>query len=200
MTDVCSFPFRGLRAGSAAWLGRARVVTVVGLLLVGMSGEAEADGFFTASTGASLSNGQTERVSTWGLSLAGMAGGVFGFELDFGRTGTAKTEAVFVSGSRTTTVMGNVIFGVPVGPVHPYAVGGFGWVRTEFEPSILGSSKDDGLGVDFGGGLMGFFGDHIGTRADVRYFRAVSAGADFLDFEFESLSFVRFTGGVVLRF
>ena len=61
-------------------------------------------------------------------------------------------------------------------------------------------ASDDGLGVDFGGGLMGFFGDHLGARVDLRYFRAVSTGDDFVDFEFEKLSFVRFTGGIILRF
>jgi hypothetical protein len=34
----------------------------------------------------------------------------------------------------------------------------------------------------------------------LRYVRAVSAGDNFLDFEFENLDFVRFAGGVILRF
>ena len=185
------------RGGTAV---RYRCLVVVCLFLILFSRGAAADGLFTGSAGVSFANDQSEQVGTWGLSLAGMAGGVFGFELDFGRTGEAKTESVFVGDSRTTTVMGNVIVGVPLGAVRPYLVGGVGWVRTELGVSTGSDLTDDGLGVDFGGGLMGFFGDHIGARADLRYFRAVSAGDNFLDFDFKSLRFVRFTGGVVLRF
>lgn len=173
---------------------------VVCLFLILFSRGAAADGLFTGSAGVSFANDQSEQVGTWGLSLAGMAGGVFGFELDFGRTAEAKTESVFVGDSRTTTVMGNVIVGAPLGAVRPYLVGGVGWVRTELGVSTGSDLTDDGLGVNFGGGLMGFFGDHIGARADLRYFRAVSAGDNFLDFDFKALRFVRFTGGVVLRF
>ena len=64
----------------------------------------------------------------------------------------------------------------------------------------MGSVTSDGLGVDIGGGLMGFFGDHVGARVDIRYIRAVTAGESVFDFEFEKFNFVRATGGLVLRF
>lgn len=202
MRDVCSFPCRGHRGGRRNWWApsgsRFAASVVLGVLL--MAGEVSADGLFTGSAGASFANDRSERVGTWGLSLAGMAGGVFGFELDFARTGQAETDSVFVTDSRHTMVTGNVIVGVPLGPVRPYVVGGLGWLRTDLDVSTGGGATDDGLAMDFGGGLMGFFGDHIGARADLRYVRAVSAGEDFLDFQFEKLSFVRFTGGIVLRF
>lgn len=202
MTDVCSYPCRASRGGRdrGGALRRRGCGVLACLLLVLASTDAAADGLFTGSAGVSFANDQSERVGTWGLSLAGMAGGVFGFEIDFGRTGEAKTESVFVTDSRTTTVTGNIIIGIPLGAVRPYVVGGLGWMRTDLGVSTGGGQKDDGLGVDFGGGLMGFFGDHVGARADLRYFRAVSAGDNFLDFDFKSLRFVRFTGGLVLRF
>ena len=161
---------------------------------------AQADGIFTAFGGASFGGDRSERVTTWGLSLTGMAGQVFGFDLDFGRTAKAKTDAVFVTHGRTTTLTGNVIVGIPLAAVRPYAVGGLGWVRTDVDATDGSSARDDGPAVDFGGGLMGFFGDHVRVRVDLRYFRAVSAGDNFLDFEFENLNFVRFTGGLILRF
>ena len=160
----------------------------------------QADGIFTAFGGASFGGDQSERVTTWGLSVAGMAGGVFGFELDFGQTAKAETDAVFVIDGRTTTLTGNLIVGVPLGPVRPYAVGGLGWVRTDVGAADGSTGRDDGLAVDFGGGLMGFLGDRVGVRIDLRYFRAISAGDDFLDFEFKNLNFVRFTGGLILHF
>ena len=70
---------------------------------------AHADGVFTPFVGMSAGNDQTEKVTTYGASLAGMAGGIFGFELDYGRTADAKTNSVFVKDSRVTTLNGNVL-------------------------------------------------------------------------------------------
>lgn len=179
-----------------AWVAGAGLVLV---LLVPSS--AQADGIFTPFAGVSFGGDQSEQVTTWGLSLAGMAGGVFGFELDFGRTAQATSDSVFVNDSRVTTLTGNVIIGVPIGAIRPYVVGGVGWVRTDVEATDAAmSTQDDGLGVDVGGGLMGFFGEHVGVRVDIRYFRPVSAGNNFFDFEFKKMAFIRLTGGLALRF
>ena len=105
------------------WSTRALVLVVVLLALA----TAQTGGIFTAFGGASFGGDQSERVTTWGLSPAGMAGGVLGFELDFWRTAKAKTDAVFVTDGRTTTLTGNVIVGIPLGAVRPYAVGELGW-------------------------------------------------------------------------
>ena len=179
-----------------AWLA------IVALVLVLLApSPAQADGIVTPFAGVTIGDDQSERVTTWGLSLAGMAGGVFGFELDFGRTETATSDSVFVTDSRVTTLTGNLIIGVPVGAVQPYVVGGVGWVRTDVEATdTTMRAQDDGLGVDVGGGLMGFFGEHVGVRVDIRYFRTVSAGNSFFDFEFKKFDFVRLTGGLALRF
>ena len=87
---------------------------------------ARADGIFTPFAGVSFGGDQTERVATYGASLAGMAGGVFGFELDAAQTANAKTDTVFEANSKITTVNGNMIVGVPLGAVRPYVVGGVG--------------------------------------------------------------------------
>ena len=141
-----------------------------------------------------------KRSARWACRSPAWRGGGFGFEVDFGRTDTATTDAVFVTDSRTTTLTGNILIGIPLGAVRPYVVGGLGLVRTEAEAVGGATERVDGLGVDFGGGLMGFFGEHVGGRVDLRYFRAVSTGDGFLDFEFEQLHYVRFTGGLILRF
>ena len=161
-----------------------------------------ADGVFTPFAGVSFGNDQTEQVTTYGFSLAGMAGGVFGIELDWAQTAQAKTSTLFVVNSRATTLTGNVIIGIPLGPVRPYVVGGLGWMRTKLtDPDGGGEGvTSDGLGVDFGGGLMGFFTDHVGVRVDLRYIRAVTAGDNFFDFDFENFNYWRFTGGLALKF
>lgn len=160
---------------------------------------ARADGIFTPFAGVSFGGDQTERVATYGASLAGMAGGVFGFELDAAQTANAKTDTVFEANSKITTVNGNMIIGVPLGAVRPYVVGGLGWLRS----SVTGDGQSitsDGLGIAVGGGLMGFFSDHVGARIDLRYIRAVTAGDSVLDFDFKDFNYVRFTGGLALRF
>ena len=204
MTRACSYRSKARADGmSDTNPASRRLVTGLALWLITLAlpQAALADGIFTPFIGMSAGSDQSEKVSTYGVSLAGMAGGIFGFELDYGRTADAKTDSVFVQGSRVTTLNGNVIVGVPIGAVRPYGVGGFGWLRNELVGGPGGASfKDEGLGLDIGGGIMGFFSDHVGARIDLRYFRAISAGDSVLDFEFKNFNFWRFSGGLALRF
>jgi len=163
-----------------------------------------ADSIFTPFIGSAYSEHDaeghpTEKVTTLGASLAAMAGGVFGFEIDFARTAKAPINTVFVENSRTTTAMGNLIIGIPVKGVRPYVVGGMGWMKTEVSTVAL-SKKTDGLGVAVGGGVMGFFSDHAGARFDLRYTRAVSIGESIRDVVFEAPAFWRASLGLALRF
>ena len=161
---------------------------------------AQADGIFTPFIGASFGNDQSDKVGTAGLSLAAMAGGVFGFELDFGRTREANTETSFLFDSRITTVTGNLILGVPIKAVRPYVLGGLGWIRTEAGVSGGASTTSDSLGIDVGAGLMGFFTEHVGARIDLRYFRRASTGDALLALEFEDPRYWRWSVGLALRF
>ena len=179
---------------------RVQAATVVCLLLVWPT-VAFADGVFTPFIGASFGPGDTERVSTWGVSLASMAGGVFGFEIDFSRTAEATDSSVFVDNSRVTQVTGNIIIGVPIKAVRPYVVGGVGWVRTEINAVDLSlADQTDGLGATVGAGLMGFFSDHVGARVDLRYLRGASVGGSLTEFELDKVGFWRAAVGLALRF
>ena len=75
-----------------------------------------------------------------------------------------------------------------------------GSVTRSLEGQRTSASRTTDSGVDVGGGIMGFLGDHVGARIDLRYFRAVSAGESILDFDFKAFSFWRFSGGLALRF
>jgi len=190
------------------WDTRIRVVALVSALFCTVPSTAEADGFVTPFVGASFGESDVEKVTTFGVSLAAMAGGVFGFEIDLARTAEAPANTVFVANSRATTVMGNLIIGIPIKGVRPYAVGGLGWVRTEVLPrmdfnlSLVNRmpEKNEGLGFDVGGGIIGFFSEHVGARFDLRYTRSISVGDNFRDIIFEDLAFWRATAGVALRF
>ena len=194
MKDVSSFRYRAPRVGTS----KVALAVLAALLVPSV---ASADVVFTPFVGMSFAGDQTEKVTTYGFSLAGMAGGIFGFELDYGKTKDATTDSLFAVNSQVTTVNGNLIVGVPLGPIRPYVVGGIGWLRNELtSENVEQNFKNDGLGVDFGGGVMGFFSDHIGVRIDMRYIRAVSPGDTLVDFTFENFNFWRFSGGVALKF
>ena len=125
-----------------------------------------------------------EQKAMFGASLAWMGAGVFGFEVDFGFSpnffeNTSGSGDFEFADSNLTTVMGNLIIGVPIGGQHgvgfrPYAVGGVGLVK-----SRLGSSGDlfnvdsTDWGFNVGAGAMFFFSDNVGLRGDVRYFRSL---------------------------
>ena len=175
------------------------VAVMVTVLILCSAVSVRADNVFTSFIGTSYGEKDTEKVTTLGASLAAMAGGVFGFEIDFARTAKAPSNSVFVENSRATTAIGNLIIGIPVKGVRPYVVGGLGWMKTEVSTVSL-LKKTDGLAVAVGGGVMGFFSDHVGARFDLRYTRAASVGESIRDVVFEAPAFWRASWGLALRF
>ena len=67
--------------------------------------------------------------------------------------------------------MSNLMIAPAIGPVRPYALAGAGLIKTHVEltPSNLLTSDNNNVGWDVGGGLMTFFGHHVGVRGDIRY-------------------------------
>ena len=138
----------------------------------------------------------------------GWMGGIIGFEGDIGFSPDffGKTDA---GGSSVLTFTGNVLVGIPIGGqdgfgVRPYGLAGVGIVRPEGEAfptsEVFGENK---VAWDFGGGLFVFFAQHVGVRAEVRYFRTFEA-VEFFDIdaadEQGDLDFTRGTIGFVMRF
>jgi hypothetical protein len=139
----------------------------------------------------------------WGASFTYMGGGVVGIEGDIGYSPDffGKTD---IGGSSVLTATGNLVLGIPIGGqtgvgVRPYAVVGLGVMRTKVDnfSNILSLDNSEGA-WDFGGGVMFFFGTHVGVRGDVRYFRTFSK-VDFLPLS-QTLDFARGTAGLILRF
>jgi opacity protein-like surface antigen len=163
--------------------------------------------------GTSFSN-KFEHKLDYGVSLAGMGAGVFGFEVDFGyspnffESGTASNNAFdFTNDSNVTTLTGNLIVGAPIGghggQVRPYAVGGVGLIRTNLQDAgqfFDVSSKND-FGLDIGGGVMGFFSQNVGIRGDLRYFRSFTGSSDSATgLGLSNFHFWRGTVGVSFKF
>ena len=172
--------------------------------------QARADGFVTpwvgSAFGSNIKNGQT----TFGVSAGGMGAGIIGGEADCGWSPSFFGTKSDFGNNTVIDLMGNLILGVPVGGTHgagirPYVVGGVGLIRSQIDGGTLlakGSSSNNMFGWDAGGGVMGYFSDHVGLRGDVRYLRATSdltTNIASIDVKGDKLHFWRATVGVTFR-
>ncbi len=194
---------------------------MAGLLSVGVmtAAPAYADGFVTPFVGVNFSGAVGEALKnavddnsklTYGVSLGWMGGGIIGVEGDIGYAPKFFAPTANIGKTNVLTAMGNVIVGIPIGGQHgggirPYIVGGAGLLRTNVTSSLSSLQLDNSsAGFDVGGGINGYFADHIGIRGDVRYFREFSArdANTALGFALGTghLDFWRGTVGLVFRF
>jgi opacity protein-like surface antigen len=186
------------------------VAVVVGVVALGLPAQLAAQAFvnpffgynFSGDSGCPEITGCEDKNLNWGVSL-GAVGGIVGAELEF-----AYTDSFFGETSQTTTsvttIMGNFLLAPRFGPIQPYGVAGLGLIRSKVDLTAGTSVDEDqnNFGYDVGGGLMVFFGRHVGVRADVRYFRSFSV-LNLLDLDFlreNKLDFGRFSGGVIFKF
>jgi opacity protein-like surface antigen len=163
---------------------------------------------FAGNSGEALSNAIDAKRAHWGVSLGGMAGGIFGMETDFGYSPDFYGSND-LGGSNVLTLMGNFLVGVPLGgqkgfSVRPYGLFGLGLVRSNVETiSDVSTLQENSFGWDFGGGVMIFFSDHIGFRGDLRYFRTfgdVELGDLDITSRDDAVHFARGSAGLILRF
>jgi len=155
---------------------------VAALLLVIGPASARADWLFIPNIGTGFGGDLPKNDKlTYGASIGWMGAGILGWEADLAYTpqffenGTDNVS--FADSDNVSTVMGNVIIGIPVGGQHgkgvrPYAAGGVGLMKTRVSDATqLFNVDNNSFGYDVGAGVMGFMTDHIGLRGDVRYFR-----------------------------
>ena len=157
-----------------------------------------------------------ETKASYGASLAWMGAGVIGFEVDFGWAPnffrpSDRDEDLDYGDSNLTTLMANVILGIPIGGqsglgIRPYVAGGLGIMSSHADGAqdFLGELDRNEWGYNIGGGVSGFFTDKIGLRGDIRYFRQLRDAEideeDVLDVGLGDLRFWRGSVGVVFRF
>ena len=103
----------------------------------------------------------------------GAMGRVVGFEEEIAWAPSFFGSAPKLSSS-VLTAMSNFMIAPKMGAVRPYVVAGVGLVKTHVEltTTSLLTTSNNAFGYDLGGGLMGFFGEHVGIRGDVRYFHS----------------------------
>ena len=157
---------------------------------------------------------QVERRVDLGASLGWMGNGIAGFELDFGWSpnffqNTTGPGNFKFGDSNVTTLMGNLVLGVPIGGqtgggLRPYVIGGAGLLRSNISGSTFFKDlTSNDFGVDVGGGLHGYFNDRVGLRGDLRYFRLLQdnePSANDLDIGLANFNFWRASIGVTFRF
>jgi hypothetical protein len=190
-----------------------RRTLALGVLLFALTpAAARADGFiipygginFAGDAGQSFGDGADAKRLGWGVSFGWMGGGVFGLEGDVGFNPDfyGKND---VGGSSVLSLMGNLLVGVPFGGqqgfgVRPYGVVGVGVLNSDLESfdELVGFDNNEAA-WNFGGGLMVFFGAHVGIRGDIRYFRTLgdvdfgpieTSESDAVDYGRGSLGFV----------
>jgi opacity protein-like surface antigen len=192
---------------------RRTTVTVLGILaLVLAPSVVSAQGYITpfiggnfgGDTGTTLheSISSTSRLA-WGVRLGGMSHGIFGADMDIGYTSNFYGTGSVFNSSNVLTFMGNLVVGIPAGPVRPYVTGGLGIIRRNIDFSSaasLASFTDTNFAYDIGGGLNILFSRHVGINGDLRYFRNFGTGNEFLDLSGEKFNFARGSVGLVLQF
>ncbi len=178
------------------------------LFLASVPGLAWADAMFSPWAAVIRGNAPAEGGHAFGWTAGGMRGGIFGGEVDFGFAPNFFDEP---ADSSALTVMGNLLFGIPIGGtagkgLRPYVSGGAGLIRTQIDTPSGRDNASNMAGLNAGGGLIAFFSDHFGMRGDLRYFRNLTKGTtpdDLgpIDFGFDlgSFDFWRASIGFVVR-
>ncbi len=175
---------------------RAEMRAVVGLIAaftLFTAASARADMFVTPFVGATFGGDAPAPEPMYGIALGGMLGGLFGVEGEFAYTPNFFATTGSGTSSHVMTLTGNLLVGAPVGAFRPYATAGVGLIRQQVNlgiPGLLSNLSSNDFGLDAGGGTRVLFTDHLGVRADIRYFKVRTSGG---------LGFWRGYGGVSLE-
>ena len=163
-----------------------------------------ADTVVSATVGRTFSGDVEEGHTSYGAAIGFLGDGVFGFEVEgtytphfFGPDNTGGT-------SNVTTLMGNIVLGVPIGRNRSrvYATGGVGLMkfRVPDADAFFDIDRND-WGMNAGAGVMVGLGERFGVRGDVRYFRDIheSSSGDF-EVDFGGFHYWRGAVGLTLKF
>src|SRR5260370_37966971 len=145
-----------------------------------------------------------------GVAAGGMGDGIVGGEVDFGYSPSFFGTQNDFGNNTVINLMGNLVVGAPIGRtlganVTPYGTFGLGLLRTQIDGGTIAkvSSSNNMFGWDAGGGLMGFFNEHVGLRGDVKYLRGfqnTNTGVTTIDLNGSGqLHFWRASIGVMFR-
>jgi len=145
--------------------------------------------------------------TTFGLSAAILGDRPFGIEADLDHTPHFFERGVgrLNTQSTVTTLTGNVIVAVPRAitrdSLRPYLVAGVGLMHAHLQ--TIGNIFDTNsnlLGLDVGGGAIGFLSPRAGARFELRHFKNLTTDKSAVSLGSTRLSFWRLTAGIVLKY
>jgi opacity protein-like surface antigen len=178
------------------------------ILLLSITPAARADVTLTPFIGSLFGGVLPDNKTNWGFDAAFMGWGAIGAEIDFSYTQEFIPTTFATPEVHQANLMGNLVLGIPFGGtegkgVRPYVVGGAGLYRATWKNSdFFDRITSNDFAVDAGGGLMLFFSNHVGLRADMRYFRTLrdSQAGSGIDFDLGALNYWRGTIGTTFKF
>jgi hypothetical protein len=173
---------------------------------------------FAGTTNLALLEGAASEMKlTFGGTVSVIGSGIFGIEGEFGylprffERDTSlpplqqDTPPPPVTRGGVWTLMGNLVVAVPERwagySLRPFVSGGIGLMHASAsDPAIdLFPVNSNLLGMNVGGGAIGFLSDRYGLRLEIRYFRNLSGDETADSFGSTRLSYWRGNVGVVIR-
>ena len=189
---------------------KALILTATVALVV--PAQARAEGYVVPWVGANWGSGNNidNGRAAFGVNAGGMGAGIIGGEVAFGYSPSFFGTKNDFGNNTVLDLMGNLIVGIPIGGTHgagirPFVTGGVGLLRTQIDGGTLArvSSDNNMFAWNVGGGVMGYFNNHVGLRGDLRYtrgFEDLNTGNTVLDLAGNNqLHFWRISAGVVIR-
>jgi hypothetical protein len=147
------------------------------------------------------------RKITFGLSTMVLTDKVLGVEADLDQTPQffGRGSQQLITSGVVTTLMGNVIIAVPKAitqeSLRPYLVSGVGLMHARVTTTAgLLDTNTNLLGLDVGGGVIGFISPRAGARFELRHFKNLTNDSRAVTIGGTRLSFWRLTAGLVLRY
>ncbi len=174
--------------------------------------DAAAQAFVVPFIGTTLTSPSKNGDSTkpgYGVAFGGM-GKIIGAETEIAYyPEVIDTAPNAIAKSRVISFSGGMLIGPRLGPVTPYFAIGAGNLNLNVTgvSSVIvpnpESISNNYFTFNTGGGVMGFFSDHIGVRGDLRYFRAFGLKFDELantGIGFDKFNFWRASIGLAVKF
>jgi hypothetical protein len=183
-------------------LARQLCLAVACLLITATLARSEV--ILTGYYGSAFSGTMPSSQPTYGGAIGFLAGGWFGAETEYGyvKDFFGSTNAnIGLTHNKVQSFSGNMLLGVPLGPVRPYAAAGLSLLGANLTGAASGAGLDSTTGgYNVGGGLFIWLGGHFGLRGDYRYFHTFGEVGNGASVGVGKLDFSRAIGGLTLKF
>jgi hypothetical protein len=189
-----------------------RVIVFGTFLILFLARSAAAQGFINPFVGTTLSSPTAAGGSSkpgFGVAFGGL-GNVVGGETEIAYYPEVIDNAAnALAKNRVLSFSGGMLIGPTVGRVKPYAALGAGDLHlnvTRLSSVVIPNPEtisNDYFTFNVGGGVMGFFTNHLGVRGDLRYFRAFGIKVTDLQtagLALDHFNFWRASVGLVAKF